>query len=235
MIRPRLLDLFCGAGGCSVGYHRAGFDVVGVDMYPQPRYPFLFVLGDAIAALNTLLAGDALADNKGNRWRLSDFDAFGASPPCQTHSILAALFQGTDYHERHPDLIPITRQTLAATGKPYVIENVVGAPLMYPTLLCGAMFGLKVYRHRLFETSFFTLGPPHVAHKDRTPGAGRGKSPKGFISVTGNGGSPNLGMPYLDYARGAMGIDWMNRAELSQAIPPAYTEYMGRHLMEVLT
>ena len=233
MTRPRLLDLFCKAGGCSVGYHRAGFDVVGVDIDPQPRYPFSFVCGDAIDTMNTLLAGGAIADNGGSQWRLSDFDAFGASPPCQIHSILASLFKGTDYSDRHPDLIPITRQTLVATGKPYVIENVIGAPLMYPTLLCGAMFGLKVYRHRLFETSFFMLAPPHVPHKDKCQAVGRGISPKGFISVTGNGGF-GMGKGGMDYARQAMGVDWMNRAELSQAIPPAFTQYIGERLLEVI-
>lgn len=220
MRRPRLLDLFCGAGGCSVGYHRAGFDVVGVDINPMPRYPYQFIQADAL---------EYVAQHG------HEFDAIHASPPCQAHSVLGAVWRGrSDYDDRHPDLVPITRQTLIALRKPYIIENVVGAPLMYPTLLCGAMFGLKVYRHRLFETSFFMLAPPHVSHKDKTPGAGRGKSPKGFISVTGNGGSVNLGMPYLDYARGAMGITWMNRDELSQAIPPAYTQYIGEHLLEVL-
>lgn len=220
MGKPRLLDLFSGAGGAAFGYMRAGFHVTGVDINPQPRYR-----GDAF------VQGDALEYVAAHG---HEFDVIHASPPCQAHSVLGAVWRGwSDYDDRHPDLVPITRQTLIATGKPYIIENVVGAPLEYPVLLCGAMFGLKVYRHRLFETSFFMLAPWHVPHNDKCPAVGRGISPKGFISVTGDGGF-GMGKGGMAYARQAMGIEWMSRKELSQAIPPAYTEYIGRHLMEVL-
>lgn len=220
--KVRLLDLFCGAGGCTKGYRRAGFDVVGVDIAPQPHYPFEFVQADAL---------DYVAQHG------HEFDAIHASPPCQFHTVLSAIWADDEaYQERHKDLIPDTRKALIAAGKPYVIENVAGAwrAMENPVMLCGSMFGLKVYRHRLFETWPMMLAPVHVPHKDQTPRSGRGKSPKGFISVTGNGGAPNLGMPYLDYASMAMGIDWMTREELSQAIPPAYTEWIGKYLMEAI-
>lgn len=221
MKKPKLLDLYCGQGGCSKGYQLAGFHVTGVDTEPQPLY-----CGDAFIQANAI---DYLL-KYGHL-----YDAISSSPPCQVWTQLAYVAKDKKaYHRKHVDLIPQTREALKSIGRPYVIENVMNAPLEYPIMLCGAMFGLKVYRHRLFETSFFMLAPPHVAHHDKTPGAGRGMSPRGFISVTGNGGSVNLGMPYLKYARMAMGIDWMNRAGLSQAIPPAYTEFIGRHLIEIL-
>lgn len=217
MSKPRLLDLFCGAGGCTKGYQRAGFYVVGVDIAPQPRY-----CGDEFIQADAL----AYVAQHGHK-----FDAIHASPPCQVHSQLKSLY-ADDYRDRHADLIPATREIVQRSGKPYVIENVVGAPLHYPVMLCGSMFGLKVYRHRLFETSALMLAPVHVPHKDQCKAVGRGISPKGFISVTGTGG---FGIPDgFRYACGAMGIEWMKRAELSQAIPPAYTEWIGRHLMEAL-
>lgn len=208
MSRPRLLDLFCCAGGASMGYHRAGFDVTGVDIAPQKRYPFRFIQGDALEYVAA---------------HGHEYDAIAASPPCQRYS---AMTNCRD-HEAHPDLVGPTRELLIASGRPYVIENVIGAPLHQPVMLCGAMFGLKVYRHRLFECSWFLLVPPHVPHRDKTPKAGKGISPKGFISVAGNTGR-------VSYARQAMGIDWTNRDELSQAIPPAYTEFIGKQLLRVV-
>jgi DNA (cytosine-5)-methyltransferase 1 len=208
-----LLDLFSGAGGAGMGYHRAGFDVTGVDIKPMKRYPFEFVEADALEYLAA---------------HGHEYDVIHASPPCQFYTELPGDF--SDY----PDLIAATRAALLLIGKPYIIENVSGArrELNHPIMLCGHQFGLRTYRHRLFETKPFLLAPPHLPHPEACPRSGRGRSEKyGFISVTGNGGAPNLGMPYLDYAREAMGIDWMSRSELSQSIPPAYTEFIGRHMM----
>lgn len=190
---PRLLDLFCGAGGCSVGYHRAGFDVIGVDMNPQPNYPFEFVQGDALAYLEA---------------HGGDFDAVHASPPCQAYSV-ATVARGDQ--SSHPDLVGVTRDTLIATGKPYVIENVVGAPI-WGVMLCGTMFGLPVRRHRVFETSFPMMAPGGSCRHRKTD------------------------MPFMHkreraYAD-AMGCQWMTKMEGRQAIPPAYTEYIGRRMME---
>lgn len=241
MDKPKLLDLFCKAGGAGMGYARAGFDVVGVDIEKQKRYPFDFVQADALEY--------ALSHG----WQ---YDAIHASPPCQTHSNI------TPDKSKHLDLIPQTRFVLEALGLPYVIENVYGAKkaLRNPVMLCGADFGLKVYRHRLFESNVMLLVPPHVPHRDNTPRAGHAVSGAGFISVTSGGKSlkvntnPNSrgrGGTYsisekgfvsvcghisgIDYCRMAMGIDWMTAAELSQAIPPAYTEFIGRQLMRHIT
>lgn len=196
----------------------AGFHVTGVDIKPQPRYAGdVFIQGDALEYLAA---------------HGHEYDVIHASPPCQAHTRLKALYADTDYAERHPDLVAATRRPLAATGKPYIIENVPGAPLIDPVLLCGSMFGLRVYRHRLFESNIPMLAIPHVPHRDNTSGVGRGLSHKGYISITGVGG---FGIPDgLNYARRAMGIDWMARAELSQAIPPAYTEWIGSRLIEWL-
>lgn len=219
MSKPRLLDLFSKAGGASKGYQRAGFHVTGVDIEPQPRYcGDRFIQADAIDYVAT------------HGW---EYDAIAASPPCQVHTSIGRLHKGDDYYERHVDLIPVTRFMLESIGLPYVIENVTGAPLRNAVMLCGSQFGLKVYRHRLFESNVMILAPCHVPHADQTPSSGHGVSPKGFISVTGNGGAKSIpkGFNYMSYVSMAMGIDWMNRAELSQAIPPAYTEYIGRQLI----
>jgi DNA (cytosine-5)-methyltransferase 1 len=219
MCKPRLLDLFCCAGGAAMGYHRAGFDVVGVDINPQPRYPFAFVQGDALEYVAA---------------HGHEFDAIHASPPCQAYSVTKSLTT-----KAHPELVPQTRALLRATGKPYVIENVPGAPLVDALTLCGTMFGLDVIRHRLFECSHPIYFPPATcAHAGKTAN-GRSLRAKGitrnptqadgfrFITVTGHGYNVTDG-------RQAMGIDWMTQAELSQAIPPAYTEYIGHYLMGVL-
>lgn len=213
--RLKLLDLFCCAGGCGMGYHRAGFDVVGVDIRPQPRYPFKFHCGDAIEFLRQYGA---------------DYDVIHASPPCQAYTPLRALHPDKEY----PDLVAETREALTASGRPWIIENVPGAPLHNAVMLCGTMFGLRVYRHRLFETSFFMFQPAHPKHTVRAgaPGTKGGRGRKahylagGFITVAGNVGS---------YCGPAMGIDWMTGAELSQAIPPAYTEYIGRQYLDRLS
>lgn len=144
MIRPRLLDLFCGAGGAAMGYHLAGFDVVGCDINPQPNYPFPFHQYDALAAIV----------EQGHR-----FDFIHASPPCQSYTPLNAY-----NHHEYPDLIAVTRELLVASGKPWIIENVPQAPLIDPVTLCGPMFGLKLYRHRLFEASFRSAAPAEPPH-----------------------------------------------------------------------
>lgn len=206
---PRLLDLFCGAGGAGEGYRRAGFDVTGVDIALMPNNPHTFIQADAL---------EYLAEHG------HEYDAIHASPPCQAYSVTRNIGHGKEY----PDLIGPTREALEATGKPYVIENVVGAPLNTTIMLCGAMFGLKVYRHRLFESNVMLFQPPHPKHTEKIGKAGRGPNANGWMSVSGNIVNPDAG-------RAAMGMDhWMTRNELSQSIPPAYTEYIGRQLMAVL-
>lgn len=218
----RLLDLFCGAGGAAMGYHRAGFtEIVGVDCRVQRNYPFAFVHGCAL---------EFLTDETGWFDAFGPFDLIHASPPCQAYCALKHLHPKKVY----PDLIEKTRRALQSTGLPYVIENVPKSPLIKPIQLCGSSFGLRVRRHRLFESSLKIKGSS-CWHKNQ----GRP------IDVSGTGGrrinrrpddhGGNLNKPRsIEEARKAMGIDWMTRAELSQAIPPAYTEYLGRQLVDVL-
>jgi DNA (cytosine-5)-methyltransferase 1 len=225
MSRPRLLDLFCGAGGAAVGYHRAGFDIVGVDIRPQPHYPFACYVDDALKYASR---------NYGR------FDAIHASPPCQAHSAGKNMWKGRLPDNRHPELIGPTRELLVATGLPYVIENVVGAPLVDPVTICGTSLGLGVKRHRLFETSFPVLVPPCDGHAGFTVSVFGG----GALSRTPrNGGArdPETGRHSTMQRRVhvahktatvAMGIDWMTRDELSEAIPPAYTELIGHQLLQ---
>lgn len=192
-----MLDLFCKAGGAGYGYHLAGYDVTGVDVEPQPNYPFTFCQADAMT------------------YPLDGFDLIHASPPCQAYSEAGKL-RGNE----HPRLIEPTRSRLAASGIPYVIENVVGAPLIDPVMLCGAMFGLRTYRHRLFEASFTIPMPEHPEHVVRQAKMGRPPAAGEFIQVVGHTGA-------VDEARAAMGIWWMTSDELAQAIPPAYTVHIG--------
>lgn len=202
------------------GYRRAGFIPTGVDINRQPNYLYQFVRCDALEYLQRY----------GH-----EFDFIHASPPCQAHTQLKRMHKNDPaYLERHVDLIADTRRLLQASGKPYVIENVPGAPLLNPIVLCGSQFGLKVYRHRLFESNVMLFQPSHIPHDDKTPSAGRGASPKGFISVAGNGGAQGLDVPYLEYVSRAMGIGWMSRAEISQAVPPVFTEYIGKQIMRYL-
>ena len=189
-----------------MGYYRAGFEVVGVDIKPQPHYPFKFYLADAL------------------EFPLDGYDAYHASPPSQQYTPLRARQGWKEY----PDLIEPCRNLLIATGKPWVIENVPNSPLHYFITLCGEMFGLRTIRHRRFETSWLMMQPRHLKHsrktssKKRRPCFDAGMN----ISVTGDVGSW-VGPP-------CMGIDWMIGNELSQAIPPAYTEYIGKYLMEAI-
>ena len=219
-VRPRLLDLFCGAGGAAVGYYRAGFDVVDVDIKPQPHYPFEFIQADAMT------------------FPLAGFDAIHASPPCQFATVANNIHQRTD----HPDYLTPTLAMLRMLDLPWVVENVearkVWRIMRNPYRLCGLTFGLNVKRHRLFESSQSLLVPPCP------PG-----HPGDWLLVFGHTvlnrghqiGRTAKGGPIIrrqhqgtDKGRAAMGIDWMNRDELSEAIPPAYTEYIGRQLMAVL-
>lgn len=216
--RPLLLDLFCGAGGGAVGYHRAGFAVVGVDHRPSPRYPFPCYQEDALSVLNRLA--------KGKSWRgFSDrsFAAIHASPPCQRYSVTSWMHAN---RRGHPDLVPPVRDLLSRLSPIWVIENVVGAPLSsFSAQLCGLSFGLKVFRHRLFESSVLLFSPEHVSHKNYRIGMGGMASVVGHVAGGGGGA----------WSR-AMGVDWkMTRAELTQAIPPAYTEFIGRQLLNALT
>jgi DNA (cytosine-5)-methyltransferase 1 len=217
----RLLDLFCGAGGSATGYYRAGFDeIVGVDITPQKRYPFEFILGDAFEYI-------ALHGHK--------FDMIHTSPKCQIHSITASLSNAN-----HLDQIGPIRIYLQAIGKPYVIENVPGAPLHTPLMLCGTMFpGLRVIRHRLFECfPMVSFAPAPCQHIGPASACGRGKTESnktGYIPGTLENFSyiTVTGRDYIAIdGRKAMGISWMTKKELSQAIPPAYTEWLGRQMLE---
>jgi DNA (cytosine-5)-methyltransferase 1 len=212
--KPRLLDLFCCAGGAGVGYNRAGFEVVGVDNKPQPNYPFPFIQADALKLDSAFIAS---------------FDAIHASPPCQSYSDLAKR-NGNGH--MWPRLIEPVRDMLIASGLAYVIENVDGAPLINPVVLCGTMFkGLRVLRHRLFESNFMIMVPPHTKHPKvhtfdkRKSHYGKTNDMIDFVQVTGGGNCS------IAAARDAMGIDWMTKNELNEAIPPAYTEFIGKQLL----
>ena len=235
----RLLDLFCGAGGAAMGYHRAGFDeIVGVDIVHQPRYPFESIQADAL---------EYVADYGG------EFDAVHASPPCQGYSIMRNLPWLKD--KEYPLLIDPVRELLEQTGKPWVIENVMGAHLP-AGWLCGTMFGLPFYRHRVFESNWFWMQPGHAKHQIVIGSQSVGRPRRGETFIFGHDNPVNSGgRKYHDGVKGngaqktgvavghakgwkiaaeAMAIDWMKREELTQAIPPAYTEYIGHALMRHL-
>jgi hypothetical protein len=211
MSRPRLLDLFAGAGGAGVGYARAGFEVVGVDIAPQLDYPYTCVVTNAL---------DYLAEH----WR--HFDAIHASPPCQAST---ALTKGTNKGREYVQLIPETRRLLRATGLPTIIENVQGSDLRRDLTLCGEMFGLGVIRHRYFETSFPVVQRPHKPHRGRVRGWRHGTYYDGpYLAVYGDGG----GKGSVAEWQAAMGIDWTDdRKAIAEAIPPAYTEHIGTQLL----
>ena len=209
----KLLDLYCGGGG--VGYYRAGFEVTGVDIEPQPRYPFKFHQANALEYLAA-------------HWH--EFDIIHASPPCQKYSRITRINSKKD----QPDLLQPTIDALIATGKPYIVENVEGAPMTNYLMLCGTMFGLKVIRHRLFVTNPMILMSPmscnnHYARSCNGDRNGDQKHPEAkFITVTGS-------VSPIAKAKEAMGIDWMNRYELTQAIPPAYTEWIGNQMKAMIS
>ena len=219
-MRPRLLDIFCGGGGAAMGYYQAGFDVTGVDIAPQPNFPFPFILSDALELDQSFLG---------------TFDVLHASPPCQAYSDLAARNGNAD---DWPRLIEPVRDMLSATGLPYVIENVEGAPLVEPVKLCGTMFPeLRVIRHRLFETNFHLMTPPHISQNKhplvhtldkRKAHYGKTDEWRDYVQVTGGGNCS------IAAASEAMGIDWMLKREINEAIPPAYTRLIGEQLVRHL-
>jgi len=203
----KVLDLFCGVGGASAGYEQAGHDVVGVDIRHQPHYPYAFHWDDAL------------------EFPLDGFDLVHASPPCQRFSTGAASW-GTSL--KHPDLIGPIRERLIQWGGPYVIENIPLAPLRDPVMLCGDQFGLGVFRHRNFETSFPATAPKHQRHTGRI-GDGR------FFTVAGHcGGSSSrdgwTGGSLSEWQKAMGGINWANSRELAQAIPPAYTKFIAEQI-----
>lgn len=209
-MQPRALDLFCKAGGATKGLQRAGFYVVGVDIEPQPRY-----CGDEF------FQADALT------FPLDGFDFIWASPHCQRYTSLKSVFDSTKY----PDQIADVRARLVSSGLPFIIENVVGAPLRKDAMLCANSFGLRSYRHRIFESNVPLVSPEHRKHVipvNRRKKNRRGHwDAGGFVTVVGDIGS------YVGPE--AMGIDWMTGNELSQAVIPAYSEYLGKQVMTYLT
>lgn len=215
---PKLLDLFCGAGGGSVGWGLAGFEVTGVDINDQPNYPFRFVQANALTVKF-----------------LGNYDAIHASPPCQNYCWSTA--KARNIGKTYPDLIEPVRKMLIESGKPYVIENVPTAPLINPTYLEGTMFGLNIIRRRCFETNWWLPQPMYIPRKKPIMQQSK-KDPRIFIkksaycSVAGNGAG-GWSCRVVDW-RVAMGIDWMTRDEIKQAIPPAYTEYIGEYLKGVI-
>lgn len=217
----RLLDLYCGAGGCSEGYVRAGFEVVGVDIELQPHYRHPFFWGDALEAL--------LDPN------VQDFDAIHASPPCQAHTQMSSRWRGQGGPtDDHVDLIDQTRHLLEQACLPYVIENVPGArfKMREPLILSGGMFGLGVERPRLFETNWPMRVPSSVRVED--PIGVYGRFPDGRRLFNRKDGTIQYAAASLEQAQEAMGIDWMDWSELTQAIPPAYTELIGFQLLQYL-
>ncbi|MEW1828587.1 SAM-dependent methyltransferase [Streptomyces sp. NPDC088196] len=204
-LRLRVLDLFCCQGGAAKGYTNAGFDVTGVDLAPQPRYPYRFIQADAVDFIHKHGA---------------EFDFIHASPPCQFYTQCQRI-QGRE----HPALIAPTRAALEATGRPWVIENVEDAApeLRNPVTLCAAVFGMRTYRHRLFETGGgFTFTPPrHLPHLAPLTKMGRPRAAGHFAHYVGN-------FSGVQEARDDMGVPWMNRDGIRECIPPAYAELIGR-------
>lgn len=206
----KLLDLFCGVGGASVGYAMAGFEVHGVDLKHGKRYPYTYTRADVL---------DVLRDTE----FINQFDVIHASPPCQTHSITKHLRNAQGKSTSKVDLIPQTREALTASGKPYIIENVMGSPLIDPIMLCGSAFGLKVRRHRIFESNMKLTGTT-CDHKAQ----GRPIGIYGSLrdEIPGGGKTANS----IEEARAAMEMPWAIWTELVEAIPPAYTKYLGEQI-----
>jgi DNA (cytosine-5)-methyltransferase 1 len=211
----KLLDLFCGAGGASKGYAMAGFEVHGVDLKHGKRYPYTYLRADAL---------DVLKDDE----FIQQFDVIHASPPCQTFSITQHLRNAQGNTTSRLDLLEPVRNFLLASGKPYVIENVKGAPLIHPAQVCGSSFNLKVRRHRLFESNMAVKGTV-CKHKEQGKPVGIYGSMRDEIPQGGHTAKT------MEQANESMGIDWMIWKELVEAIPPLYTEYIGKQLMERLS
>lgn len=209
----KLLDLYCGVGGASAGYEEAGFTVTGIDIKHGKRYPYEYIRGDVLHYLLDLKF-------------LRSFDVIHASPPCQTHSITQHLRNAQGKSTNKLDLIPQTRAALIASGKPYVIENVPGSPLIDPVQLCGSSFGLQVRRHRLFESNMKLKGS-ECSHKSQgrpigVYGSLNDEIPQGGKTAT-----------TIEEAKMAMRIDWAIWTELVEAIPPVYTKYLGLQIRSI--
>jgi len=209
--RPKLLDLFCCGGGAGYGYEQAGYDVTGVDIEPQPKHRGNFIQADAIEYLKA---------------HFHEYDVIHASPPCQAYSMASMQFRKAG--KEYVDLIEVTRRELIKTGKPYIIENVPGSPLINPIELCGSMFGMRTYRHRLFESNIELKAPPHPEHT--APNAKMGRKPKDgeFIQYVGHFSGVGL-------VQEMTGLYWLGGKELAQSIPPQYTKYIGEQLMVALS
>jgi len=210
----KLLDLFCGAGGASAGYAQAGFEVTGVDVKHGKRYPFTYIRGDVRDYLEKAF--------------LDQFDVITASPPCQTHSSTKHLRIAQGKSTNKIDMIPEVRKALIASGKPYVIENVPGSPLINPVQLCGSAFKLKVRRHRLFESNLKLQGT-QCFHKEQGKPVGIYGSMRD--EIPGGGHTAKT----MSEAEQAMGIDWMIWGELVESIPPAYTQFIGEQIIKLET
>lgn len=210
--KSRALDLYCKAGGASRGLADAGYEVTGVDIEPQPNYPYAFIQGDALDQDPTWIAS---------------FDLVWASPPCQKFSAYRRKDPTTIGNEAK-NLIPRTRKLLQASNRPWIMENVPGAPLKNPCTLCGSMFGLMVRRHRWFETSTPITQPKcrHELQQGSFPCAGNRTNPRKTVEI-------GVWRIPLETQRAAMGITWMSLEELSQAVPPAYSAHLARAVMEV--
>ena len=206
----KLLDLFCGVGGASAGYARAGFEVTGIDVKHGKRYPYTYIRGDVMQLTPEYLA---------------QFDVIHASPPCQTYSITQHLRNAQGKGTTKEDLLEPVRELLIVSGKPYIIENVKGAPLIDAVQLCGSAFGLAVRRHRLFESNLEIKGTAcnHTTRPIGVYGSLNDEIPKGGKTAE-----------TVAQAREAMGIEWALWGELVEAIPPAYTHYIGMQVMELL-
>jgi len=206
----KLLDLYCGGGGAGYGYEQAGFDVTGVDIVSQPKHRGKLIQADAIEYLMS---------------SFEEYDVIHASPPCQKYSLASMQFR--KFGKEYVDLIEATREVLIKTGKPYVIENVPGSPLINPIQLCGSMFGLRTYRHRLFESNIPLKAPEH--HKHIAPNAKMGRKPKDseFIQYVGHFSGVKL-------VQEMTGLHWLGQLELAQSIPPQYTKYIGEQLIDYL-
>lgn len=214
MRRRKLADLGSGAGGSAWGYHLAGFDVTGVDIVPQPRFPVIlpyvkFVQADAVEFL---------------REHGHEFDAFACSPPCQPYSRMSGCRPGLA--STYPELIVPWRDALLEQDKPFIMENVKGAPLRSPVMLCTAAFGRETYRHRFFESNIPLEVPPDPPHLVPASRAGHWE-PGTYISIAGHFSPVSKG-------REAMGIEWMRREELKEAVPPCFTEFLGKQLLQWL-
>lgn len=240
MNRPKLVDLYCCQGGAGMGYYRAGFDVYGIDIDPQPRYPFAFHQGDVITALATLLTGGALdfhhRDGRVEWLTLADIAAVHASPPCQAYTTMSNRWRGQGGTADHwPELISPTRAALTATGRPWVLENVTGARkhMHSPLTLTGGMFGLRVHRPRLFESSEFLFATGPVAVLD--PVGVYGHRPDGRrLWQRSDGTWQNAAVSEVEASAALGGVDWMDWRGMAECVPPAYTEHIGEQLLEVL-